>query len=310
MSLLPQDRGNILRFDADRWARGMAIPAPESGVPDQARWRESIDRAPALVYLLTCTRQDAYAIGMAEDRAAIARMQGQLIARQPSGHRQWPAMVWVQAMASVDRARRRVTTLQRWPHAWRRQLVERSNPVWCDLDDMLFHRPHHQWQYVRETGPATPDADDASRQAAADIARQSIAALPERCDWGGPEASWWYARVKAAPWGVSVFACSRRHPCRIVARPGRILEATLASLLGWNRARELACGKLPPWRWVGFEPCATEAEARSRQQVLQQWPQPWIRRLVADENPDWLALEALLVGCHPNQLEAIRVPMA
>ena len=303
--------GGVLAFDPAPWARSMALPGNPGDVAEEAAWRARIDAAPALVYLLARHRQDAYAIGSATDRGAIAYVRAQTMAAQPPGARQWPALVWLQTMPSRERAEHRVRRLRRWPHAWLRHLVERANPGWTDLDDLLFHRPPEVRRPLPESASPPVDAADAARHAAAeaDVARRAIAALPTRADLAGGDAAWWYAQVKAAPWLVSVFACSRRHACRIEAAPGRVLEPTCARLFGYNRPRALAGRGLPPWRWVWLEPHLDEAGAQARVRGLQRMPQPWIARLVSGDNPHWHALEALMAGCHPDELEAARVPM-
>lgn len=300
------DRSDVLRLDTAGWARSMAIPDACTSVHGEIRWCDAIDRAPALVYLLACNRRDPYTLGVADDRAAIASMRARLCKRQPAPRRQWPALAWLQAMPSRERAERRLQRLKGWPHEWQRQLVERINPDWIDLEDFLFHRPAHTRTPVPET--ALPPAGDVARELV-DAARREIAALPSRQDWHGAEANWWYAQVKAAPWLVSVFACERRNAFRIEACPGRVLEATMARLQGYNRARELAGARLPPWRWVWLEPHATEAEARARQQVLQQWPHPWTRQFVSAANPTWCALDGLLAGYHPERPEVASLSM-
>ncbi len=301
---------SVPRLDAAGWRRSMTMPAVGSDVREEARWRETVDQAPALLYLLACNRREAYTLGVADGRETIARLQARLSGRQPAPHRQWPALAWLQVMPNREPAERRMQRLTRWPHAWHRHLVESSNPDWTDLDDVLFHRPRDTRRPVPETGLVAASCHDVHRAfAEACAARQDIAALPARHQWEGAPANWWYAQVKSAPWLVSVFACKRRDAFRIEACPGRVLEATMARLLGYNRARELGGARFSPARWVWLEPHATEAEARARLQTLQQWPAAWIRRFVSTANPEWCALDGLLAGYHPEEREAVSMPM-
>lgn len=281
----------------------MALPGSPGDVTEEAAWRERIDAAPALVYLLACHRQGAYTVGAASGREAIASRRAQMIAAQPTGQRQWPALVWLQTTPSPARAEFRARSLRRWPHARQRALVERANPDWVDLDDLLYHRPTSSRRPLPETGPPDHRTCDSigsrareAHTAEAEAARQAILELAARAEWTGAEAGWWYTRVKAAPWLVSVFACARSRACRIEVTPGRVLEPACARLFAYNRPHTPATA-LPRWRWVWLEPHAEEGEARARAEALRRMPLPWIARLVSAHNPDWHALESLMAGC-------------
>ena len=91
------------------------------------------------VYILASRRNGTLYIGMTDNLAR--RVWEHRIGAVPGFTRKYGVklLVWYELHESRESAFQRERQLKKWNRAWKRNLIERSNPNWHDLaDDLLL----------------------------------------------------------------------------------------------------------------------------------------------------------------------------
>ena len=89
------------------------------------------------VYLLASQRNGTLYIGVTNDLARRVWEHREKLSPGFTANYGISRLVWFEEFAYIDKAIQREKSLKRWPRAWKIDLIERDNPDWNDLYEML-----------------------------------------------------------------------------------------------------------------------------------------------------------------------------
>ncbi|MDD9904152.1 MAG: GIY-YIG nuclease family protein [Rhodospirillaceae bacterium] len=89
------------------------------------------------VYILASSRNGTLYVGLTNDLARRVYEHKQGLADGFTKRHGVKTLVYVEAHQNIDDARTRENRLKRWRRGWKLALIERDNPDWRDLYEML-----------------------------------------------------------------------------------------------------------------------------------------------------------------------------
>ena len=89
------------------------------------------------VYILASSRNGTLYVGLTNDLARRVYEHKQGLADGFTKRHGVKTLVYVEAHQNIDDTRTRENRLKRWRRGWKLALIERDNPDWRDLYEML-----------------------------------------------------------------------------------------------------------------------------------------------------------------------------